>query len=307
MFVTKLTSLARYAGCGVVLSSLSFAAPAPAAPPAKSPSSAASKQACLAAHEQAQTLRLQKKLHAARERYVACARAECPVILRQECSEQLDQVEVAAPSIAIEVLDDKGESDVQVKVTLDGQVVAERLTGAAIPVEPGEHVLLFERASDGKTLEQRLLVVEGEKNRKVVADYQALAPKGPRSSEAEHADGGRVPVLAYVAGGVAVAGLGSFAIFSLSGRGTEDDLAKRCAPTCTPDDVSPVKRDYLIADVSLAVAVVAAAAAVVLAVPALVSGKSTEASDARVLRPAPWMPRTRVVSSSTGGEDRGTQ
>lgn len=298
MFVS-VVSLARRAGGGAVVASIVFVSLASAAPPATKASSPAAKQVCVAAHEEAQRLRLQKKLHAARESYVACARPECPVVLRKECSEQLDQVQEAAPTIVLEALDDKGASDAQVKVTLDGQRVGERLTGGAIPVEPGEHVVVFERASDGKRLEQRVLVVEGEKNRKVVADYQTLAPKPAEADPSGGAKDGssepkRIPVLAFVAGGVALAGLGSFAFFSLSGMGSEDDLAKRCAPRCAEGDVSAVKRDYAVADVSLAVAVIAAVTAAVLAVPALASPRAAAAVGGRPAS-APWMPRVRAV------------
>lgn len=260
-----------------------IALPALAAPPPNA------KQQCIAAHEEALKLKGDKKPHAAHDKFVACARAECPVVVRKECSEQLEQVQAAAPTIALEALDDKGNSDTQVKVTLDGQVVAEKLTGAAFDVEPGEHRIVFERASDGKKIEQKLLIVEGEKNRKVLADYQLLVPKPPPPPPPIEAPPKKVPILAFVAGGVAALGFGSFAVFSIKGKGTEDDLAKTCAPTCAAKDVSPVKRDYVIADVSLGVGIFALAAAVVMALPALTSSGKT----AR-LGPAPWMPRVTL-------------
>jgi hypothetical protein len=302
MFVSFTAVNSRRVCLAALLVSVFLGGSALAAPPkpAPKPSAASGKAACVAAHEQAQSLRTEKKLHAAREKYVTCARAECPVVLRKECTEQLDQIETVAPTVALEALDDKGSSDSQVKVTVDGQVVAERLTGTALAVEPGEHVFVFERASDKKTLEQRVLVVEGEKNRKVVADFQTLLPKpkiaegGSSGTQAQpQAPEKRVPALAYVAGGGAVLALGSFVFFSLSGKGTEDDLATKCAPRCTADDVSPVKRDYLIADISLAVALVATAAAVVLALPAFQSSKTSASRDNAPARP--WMPLVRVA------------
>jgi len=250
------------------------------------------KQACVAAHEEAQELRSQKRLHAAREKYLACARAECPVVVREECIAQAEQMEAAAPTLTLEAIDERGESDANVKVTLDGKLVAERLTGAAIPVEPGEHVLRFERDRDHEVVEQRVLVVEGEKNRKVVADFQALAPQPPPREAPPPPRKVEIPTLAYVAAGVAVLGLGSFTAFALAGRSEEDDLAKGCAPRCSADDVSSVERAYLVADVSLAVGLVAAAAAVVLALPALTS-KSSPALGRNATAP-PWLPRTRV-------------
>ena len=275
-----------------LLACLLLPAPALAAPPS---AASTSKQACLAAHEAALALKTEKKPHAAHEKLVICARTECPVIVRKECTDQLDVVQAAAPTVALEALDDKGSSDTAVKVSLDGNVVAEKLTGAAVNVEPGEHVFVFERASDGKKMEQKLLIVEGEKNRKVVADYQTLLPKAVPPPPPPPPEPKKVPVLAYVAGGVALAGFGSFAFFSLTGINKENELAADpseggCKPRCTADDLAPVKRDYLIGDISLAVGIVATAAAVILALPALTSSSPKNAA---ALGPAPWMPRVR--------------
>jgi hypothetical protein len=289
----------RPAASGAVLVSVLGVSLATSASAAPAKSSSPAKEQCVAAHEEAQSLRVQKKLHAARVKYVVCARVECPLVLRKECTEQIGAMDAVAPTITADARGDSGASDADVRVSLDAQLVAERLTGAAIPIEPGEHVLRFERARDGKTLEERLLVVEGEKNRKVVADFRAGSgrtspPSGERTGgekqgASEKPAFARIPVLAWVAGGVAVAGAGSFAFFSLSGRDAEGDLAKQCAPSCTEDAVSPVKRDYLLADVSLVVTVVAAAAAVVLALPSFNVTKTASTTSA-----PPWMPVVRV-------------
>ena len=279
-----------------VLAALLVSGTAAAAPVAKE-RPGASKAACVAAHEQAQSLRTEKKLHAARDKFVLCARADCPVVLRKECAEQMEALEVAAPSVALEALDDKGASDPNVKVSLDGRVLAERLTGASTPVEPGEHVFRFERASDGKALEQRVLVLEGERNRKVVGDFQTLLPPRPvaRREETTPAPAAppeprRIPALAWVAGGVGVAALGSFAFFSLDGRSKEDDLVKSCAPSCTGDDVAPIERSYLIGDISLVVAIAGLVTAAVLAVPALTAPRAQSSAVAG----SGWLVRTRV-------------
>jgi hypothetical protein len=257
------------------------------------PPSGASKQACLAAHEEALALKTDKKPHAAHEKLVICARTECPTIVRKECTEQLEVVEAAGPTVVVEALDDKGNSDTAVKLTVDGAVVGDKLTGAAINVEPGEHVFVFERASDGKKMEEKVLVVEGEKNRKVTADYQSLLPKpiAPPVPPPSGAEPKKVPTLAYVAGGVALAGFGSFAAFSLIGINKEHSLAAAdgCSPHCTDDEIAPVKRDYLIGDISLGIGLVATAAAVILALPALTSPTPKTAST------APWMPRVRRI------------
>jgi hypothetical protein len=279
-----------------------IASPAAAKPsPSPSPSPAAAKKgaakaACLAAHEDALALRSQQKPHAAREKLVACARAECPTLVRKECADQLAVVEKDAPTVALEARDEGGMDTTAVKVTMDGQPLAERLTGSAVDVEPGEHVFRFERA-DGKSLEQHVLVVEGDKNRKVTADFGSLVPKPPpgEGSPIGPPESRKIPTVAYVAGGVSLVALGSFVFFALSGKGSEKDLASSCGPSCSDDQLSPVKRDYLIADISLVIGLAAAVSAGVLAWPAL-SGPSpqTAASIGRQSAPMPWLPRVKV-------------
>jgi hypothetical protein len=250
---------------------------------------------CIAAHEEALTLRANKKPHAAREKLIACARAECPGVLRKECADQLALVEKDAPTVALEARDDEGNDATQVKVTMDGASIADRLTGGAMDVEPGEHVFRFERA-DGKSLEQRVLVVEGEKNRKVVGDFSTLVPKKPKVDDKPPVTTNPPPKLSplvFVFGGLALVGTGGFVYFAATGKGKENDLAKTCSPRCTDDDVKPVKRDYLIGDIALGVGIASAALAVILALPSLGAG-STSVQTATISRDPPWFPRVRV-------------
>lgn len=278
----------------VLAASPAAATGGPAAPGGKAGGGSA-KAECLAAHEDAQSLRTQKKPHAAREKLIACARVECPTVVRKECGEQLELLDKDAPTVVLEARDESGRDTTAVKVSLDGQPVAARLTGAAVDVEPGPHVFRFERG-DGKDLELRVLVVEGEKNRKVVADFAALVrppevPPPPRERRS-------IPSTTFVAGGVALAAVGSFTFFALSGKSEEKSLASSCGPSCSDDQLRPVRRDYLVADVSLVVGIAAAVTAVVLAWPALTdSSPKPAASVARRPAPPPWMPRVNVGAS----------
>jgi hypothetical protein len=273
-----------------------LAAQAEAAPPAK-PGGGVTKAACLAAHEDALALRAQKKPHAAREKFVECARVECPTVVRKECGDQIALVQKDAPTVVLEARDESGADTMAVKVTLDGRPLASRLTGAAVDVEPGEHVFRFERET-GTAIEQRVLVVEGEKNRKVVAEFASLVTKPPPPDAVPPPpphEAKSVPVGAYVVGGIALVGFGSFAFFALSGKGAENDLASSCSPNCSDAKLAPVKRDYLVADVSLGIGVAAAVVTLLLALPALTdSSKASASALYRGLPPAPWMPRVTV-------------
>ena len=57
---------------------------------------------------------------------------------------------------------------------------------------------------------------------------------------------------------MAAVGIGSFAIFGISGKSDVDDLQK-CKPNCEEDKVDSARTKLIIADISLGVGVIAAA------------------------------------------------
>jgi hypothetical protein len=134
-----------------------------------------------------------------------------------------------------------------------------------------------------------VLVVEGDKNKKIVADFATLAPKKPPPPPPPppppaEKKGSSISPGVFIAGGVALVAVGGFTTFAILGKNEEKKLAGDggCKPNCSSDQVSPVKRDYLVADVALGVAVVATAVAVYFAVTS--SGKSSAAKSP----PATW-------------------
>jgi hypothetical protein len=73
-----------------------------------------------------------------------------------------------------------------------------------------------------------------------------------------------VPPSLYVFGGLAVAGGVGFAAFGLVGSAQRSRLERDCSPRCTDTAVEALHRNLLLADVSLAVGLVAATTGVVL-------------------------------------------
>ena len=53
-----------------------------------------------------------------------------------------------------------------------------------------------------------------------------------------------------------------FSYFAVTGKSLEHDRASSCSPRCSPEAISPIKRDYAIADVALGVGIVTAGLAV---------------------------------------------
>jgi hypothetical protein len=166
------------------------------------------------------------------------------------------------PTIVVEGRDTSGGETVSVKVSVDGQVVAERLDGRAIEVDPGMHSFRYEYG--GKTLEEKLVIREGERNRKVTANFAPAStkpepekttrvPDRPAPTSAPIHYERRVWPITYAAGGLAIAGFAGFAFFGLQGNSKASDLKNSCSPNCTSDQVQPLKTKYLIGDIFLGV------------------------------------------------------
>jgi len=217
------------------------------------PSHAEGPDACLSSYESAQRLRLETKLRAAKAALVTCARAECPDVLRRDCSRWLGEVEKSLPSVVVAAR--RGATDVtEVRVVIDGDIVAESLDGSAITLDPGKHAFRFE-LDGAPAVERSLLIVAGEKDRAIEVSFEA--PADAKQTAAPSA----LPV--YALGALGVVALGSFAYFGLSSHAKREDLAA-CKGHCPEDDVDEVRREQLVADVSLGVGLVALGAAAYL-------------------------------------------
>jgi hypothetical protein len=207
-----------------------------------------SNDVCMHSYETAQRMRLAKKLKASRQELIVCANQACPAVLRQDCTKWLGEVERSVPSVVIEVR--AGGKDVGgFELHIDDDLTSQKISGAAVDVDPGEHAFRVE-ASDGRTAEQSVVILEGEKNRKIELDLPE--PRAPEQSR------NMVPVYGLAA--VGVIGIGSFAFFGLRARAKKSDL-ESCKGHCPVDDVDAVRRDQIVGDVSLGLGVIALGAA----------------------------------------------
>jgi hypothetical protein len=243
---------------------------------AKTAAAGSATEACIDAHTNAQELRAQKRLNDAKADLGRCVATQCPAPIRRDCAELLEQVESEIPTVVFYVRDASGADVLGVKVDVDGKRVSDRLDGSAIPLDPGTRLVRFV-LPDGKKLEKKVLLREGEHLREVgiTLEPAAAAPKPasaahpPPSPPATAPPGQAAPAHAdpmpWVFAGIGVVGLASFSFFSLSGRSKQNDL-ETCAPNCDRSrqgDYDAMKRDYLIGDISLGVGVASLAAGAV--------------------------------------------
>jgi hypothetical protein len=224
---------------------------------------------CVAASDEGQQERDQGKYQKARAAFALCARDTCPALIRRDCGQWLNDLNQTWPSVVVSAKDDKGADLVDVKVSLDGALLTPSLTGAPLQVDPGQHVLRYETANFPPT-EEKVLIVAGEKNRILKVQFggpvRAAVSTSPVSSPpsqtpdsngpATHAGG--PPALAWVFTGVAALAFGSEAYFGLTGLSQRSsDMSQPCATTKTCD-VSGIRTDFAVADISLGVGVASA-------------------------------------------------
>ena len=217
-----------------------------------------SKGACFDAYEQAQRLRKSNKLRASREKLAQCAAAACPDFIRKDCTQWASEVDAAMASIVVSTKGTRAAPGEPTHVFVDGERVADAIDGAPIAVDPGEHVVRCEVGS--RFVEQKVKVDEKQQV-PVVLDFGEPKPDAPPPQPPPPKVESRgLSPMTWVLGGVAIAGVASFVAFGLSGKADES-----CAPNCSRGQVDSLRREYLFADVSLAVALVATGGALYFA------------------------------------------
>jgi hypothetical protein len=206
------------------------------------------KDQCIDANEGAQTLRKNERLREAEQRLLVCVAASCPGVVRDDCAQRLTEVRAATPTIVFIVKDDADQDLSDVRVTMDGQVLAEKLDGTAIAIDPGQHRFVFESA--GRNPEEKALVIrEGEKDRHeriilTAAGAAAAAPVpdatvegGPAATPTSPGKSQRVA--GVVVGGVGVAGIALGSVFGIVAKSTYNGAVATCRNGVLTDCTQP--------------------------------------------------------------------
>jgi hypothetical protein len=217
-------------------------------------SPAPDRAACLTAHTNAQELKRGGKLLEAEGELKICASAGCPGAIISDCGQWIADLEQTTPSLIFEVrVDGKQFTDFEVQV--DGSSVTDHTK--AHRVNPGRHVVRVQ-VPNFEPKEETVALPEGQRMRLVAFNFdsptvdQPQAPVALPPPQAPLMDR-PTPVLVYPLLGVGVAGLASVGVFTSLGKSKESELEDECAPACSDADLEPMKRHYLIGDISAGV------------------------------------------------------
>jgi hypothetical protein len=210
---------------------------------------APTKEQCIGAYEQAQVSIKRGELSKGRDEVRVCLDSACPPKLQADCATWLSDIETKQPTIVVTYVDTKSVRRTDVEVFVDNVSVAKSLDGRAIAVNPGAHTVRIQPAGDAP-MEEKYLAREGVKSDAVNFSRAPLAVVGGGGPAPEPTR--PIPATVWIAGGVGVVGIASFATFALLGKTAQNDL-EACKGRCAEADVKSVKTKYAIADISLAV------------------------------------------------------
>jgi hypothetical protein len=200
------------------------------------------KDQCIDANTQAQALRRDGKLTAARAQLLKCGDPKCPAIIRDDCTQRLDELEHAQPTIVFDAKDGDGHDLAAVQVTVDGQPFADKLEGKALRVDPGAHTFVF-TAAGHPPVTQSFVIREGEAERheRIVIGApaaQSTTAGAPASSatalpatppEPPPSSGlGTQRLLGIGVAGVGVVGIGVGAVFGLLASSAWNNAKNAC-------------------------------------------------------------------------------
>ena len=207
--------------------------------------------ACLDAATRGQALRNAHHLVEARKQLRACARADCPAVVQSDCARWLDEVEKAIPSVVLMAKSRAGADLVDVKVSMDGQLLVATLDGQAVAIDAGPHTFHFEEAG-ATSVDQRVVLNEGEQNHAIAV---VLGPPGPSQEASQEPSPSRRSApwktVGWVLGGAGVVGLGVGTAFGLVAIGDNNSAHCNANKECQPGPLSDARTAARISDVGL--------------------------------------------------------
>ena len=177
------------------------------------------KAQCVDANTDAQSLRRAGKFAEARAMLALCGDPQCPGLVRDDCTRQTDELNLAQPTMVFDARAGTGADLSIVRVTVDGRLLTEKLDGAPLAVDPGEHTFTFE-VSGQAPVTQRFVVKEAERGRRerivVGAPVVEDRPKPESKSPPERSGSGSVQsTLGIVGMGLGGAALSIGTIFGV--------------------------------------------------------------------------------------------
>jgi hypothetical protein len=198
-------------------------------------------QTCIASNEKSISSRKAGKFHDAIQELRTCASDSCLADIRSVCQQRISEINAAMPSIVFGAKDGNGADLTAVKVIVDGHPLSDVLDGSAIPVDPGQHVFVFEVVGQPR-LERSFVIREGEKRRREVIVIGASMPARGETPSGGHGSRGTIGL---VIGGVGIAGVAVGSVLGLMASSKWTSSKQECGTAgCSALDHAAATTDH---------------------------------------------------------------
>ena len=134
------------------------------------------------------------------ESFAECSSPSCPASVRDDCSKWRSEVQAQTPTVVVDAKTPDGHDASDVTVSVDGVVVAKKLDGRAVAVDPGAHRISFMRAGSSPITED-VIFKEGVKNRVFTVRFASESGGGGAPALAEGGTSGHT-IYPFIVGGV---------------------------------------------------------------------------------------------------------
>lgn len=228
---------------------------------------ASEKETCVGAFDRGQKAQSDRSLRRAEAELLVCAQEKCPSVLRADCIQVLNEVRAALPTVVLSANDGHGHDLTEVTVGVDGESLAKKLDGTAIPLDPGPHTIRFE-ARGAKAVMIPVTIYQGEKNRRISVSLPSSEEPRPAASKPvpEAGETKRSAIGFALPGALVAVGAASLIVAGASRAafdGRVEDLRATCAPECTQNDRQDLSRTLTRSNVALGVGIGALGFAVI--------------------------------------------
>lgn len=204
------------------------------------------KAECIAAADQGQSLRDDGHYLRARDAFAVCLRDACPKVIVKSCTRWMRELDDAMPTVALGAKDETGQDLTAAHVTLDDKPLTDVLDGQPVAVDPGPHVLRFEKPGS-EPAEEHIVLRAGEKNRVVAVTLRSVgaAQATPAPAPTPEAPPGatttkKVVTLSMLVLGAAGIGTGAFLLVQSGKQSSSAASLRTGIPSyaCTDDPSS---------------------------------------------------------------------
>ena len=182
------------------------------------------------------------------------------------------------PTVVIVAKDKAGKDTSKVRVTIDGELVAEQLDGRPLTIDPGAHQVQCEHM--GQTRVEDVVITQGKKDRAITCSFEEKVIEDAPVEEG--APTGQL-VAGVVIGVLALGGIGAFAALGTIGKSEASDLEIECAAEterCSEENISATENKLLAADISLIAGAALGAVSLGLIIHYIVSQPDEDDADA---------------------------